>query len=178
MESWRDQVLIRGKQYLEKWATAHGISRQQFEVANLLRQLSAADSRLSQLRPIHSELSMAITELKKVSTTAAGEDVEGFDDLNERRDELERISNEIGTLERERRTTAVALKRVEPDATELLDSNPQELETWADTYLPNSPEALRFTQLVSTHADWESRFGRINDFEAALIASSQVVAGI
>jgi hypothetical protein len=31
--------------------------------------------------------------------------------------------------------------------------------------------------LAATHADWESRFGRINDFEAALIASSQVVAG-
>ncbi|MBZ5664210.1 MAG: protein kinase [Acidobacteriia bacterium] len=177
MESWRDVVLSCGKQYLEKWADSHGISRQQFEVANHLRQLSALDSCLSHLKGLSSDLTADVSELKQASTTAAVEEVEGFDDLNDTRDQLERLRSEINKLEKERKRIATALRRIEPDAAELLDSDPQELETWARTYLPDSPDAARFTQLVTMHADWESRFGRISDFEAALIASSQVVAG-
>jgi superfamily I DNA and/or RNA helicase len=52
-----------------------------------------------------------------------------------------------------------------------------ELDTWADTYLPDSPAARRFKELVKVHGDWETRFGRVSDFEAALISASQVVAG-
>lgn len=177
MESWRDVVLERGKQYLEKWAESHGISRQQFEVANHLRQLSAVDSRLSHLKAASSDLRANVSELKQAATTAAVKEVEGFDDLNDTRDQLERLRSEINNLEKERKRIATVLSRIEPDAAELLESDPQELEIWASTYLPASPEATRFTQLVSMHADWQSRFGRISDFEGALIASSQVVAG-
>jgi superfamily I DNA and/or RNA helicase/serine/threonine protein kinase len=176
MESWRDDVLSRGRQYLERWAASHGISRQQFEVANHLRQLSALDSRLSQLKAASSNLKANVSDLKQASTTAT-EEVEGFDDLNDTRDQLERLRTDINKLDKERKRIAGVLKRIEPDAAELLDSNPKELENWASTYLPASPHTARFTQLVSMHADWESRFGRISDFEAALIASSQVVAG-
>ena len=177
MESWRDAVLERGRQYLERWAKDHNISRTQFDVSNSLRQLSILDARISELQTLSSELSKEVSDLKTASTTATGEEVEGFDDLNQQEDELERVRAELSKLEKERKKIAAGLKRIEPDAAEILDSDPAELTAWADTYLPNSPDARRFTQLAATHADWESRFGRINDFEAALIASSQVVAG-
>jgi superfamily I DNA and/or RNA helicase/serine/threonine protein kinase len=177
MESWRDAVLQRGRQYLERWANDHNISRTQFEVSNLLRQLSVLDARISELQTLSSELSKEVGELKTASTTATGEEVEGFDDLNQREDELERVRADLAKLEKERKKIAAAVKKIEPDAAEILDSDPAELTAWADTYLPDSPDARRFTELIATHVDWESRFGRINDFEAALIASSQVVAG-
>lgn len=179
MESWRAEVLSRGKEYIEQWAREHGVSRQQFEIATFLRQLSTVDSRVSELRGMLTELDKEAGDLRTASTTAAAEHspVEGIDDLNQAQDDLARVRGEIAKLERDRKNIAAAVKRIEPDAAELLDSSPKELDTWAETYLPDSPDSQRFRQLVNTHTDWESRFGRINDFEAALIASSQVVAG-
>jgi len=179
MESWRDQVLNRGREYLEQWANEHGISRRQFEVANYLRQLSAHDSRLTELRAALAELNTEAGELRTASTNSAPDQghVEGFDDLSQAQDEIGRNREEIGKLEKTRKSIIAAVKRIEPEAAELLDSSPTELDEWADTYLPDSPDARRFRELVNAHSDWESRFGRISDFETALIASSQVVAG-
>lgn len=179
MESWRDQVLNRGREYLERWASEHGISRRQFEVANYLRQLSTYDTQLSELRVALESSTTEAGDLRAASTTLESDqrNVEGLDDLDQVQDEVTRVRDEINKLEKSRKLVVAAVKKIEPDAAELLDSSPTELNEWADTYLPDSPDARRFRELVSTHADWESRFGRITDFETALIASSQVVAG-
>lgn len=177
MEEWRKTVLARGKQYLEKWASGHGVSQLQFEVSTSLRQLSLLDMQLLQLREISKNLTSEVHTLKEASEATTSNAADGFDDLSQREEELERARTEIGKLEKERKSLVTELKKLEPDVAEILDSSPSELQAWAETYLPDSPEAQRFSELVATHADWESRFGRINDFESALIASSQVVAG-
>jgi superfamily I DNA and/or RNA helicase len=177
MEIWRTAVLERGRQYLEKWAGDHGISRVQFEVSNALRQLSLIEARLSELRKSSSELNADVTVLKTASAATTSDSSEGFDDLNQREGELARTRIEITNLEKQRKSAAARIKALEPDAAEIINSSPSELREWAETYLPESPEARRFSDLVTMHVDWESRFGRIDDFEAALIASSQVVAG-
>lgn len=177
METWRDSVLERGRRYLEQWASEHNISRTQFEVSNYLRQLSLLDVQQSELRKLEGELSKDVGDLKTASESTTSDGAEGFDDLNQREDELERTRGDLAKIDKERKRIASLVKKIEPDVAELLNSLPSELQAWADTYLPDSPEARRFTELVGMHADWESRFGRINDFETALIASSQVVAG-
>jgi superfamily I DNA and/or RNA helicase len=125
------------------------------------------------------QLQKDIAELKDTSTTSQdGQNwSEGFDDLSQLQSELTSIRKRLDLLEKEKKKVAASLRTAEPATADLLDSSPEELEQWAETYLPNSPEVRRFKELVRTHGDWESRFGRVNDFETALITASQVVAG-
>lgn len=180
MESWRDDVLERGREYLRKWATENGIPQQHFQTATLLRQLASAASRLGELAPHQIQLEKDIAELRDTSTTTNQLDQtqEGFDDLDQLEADLAKVKKLTEQLTKERKRLASDLRQLEPEnAAELLNSTPQELDQWADTYLPDSPVTRRFQELVKIHSDWESRFGRVTDFEAALISASQVVAG-
>src|SRR5207245_8236870 len=88
-----------------------------------------------------------------------------------------KLRSDVEACKKISRQVVDELKKLEPEAAELIDSTPEELNSWAEAYHPNNPKSQRFEKLIATHADWETRLGRAADFESALVCSSQVVAG-
>jgi superfamily I DNA and/or RNA helicase len=60
---------------------------------------------------------------------------------------------------------------------EFSECSAEDLRGWAEAFSDGTPSGAQLKALLVAHADWEARFGRSREFKAAVIASSQVVAG-
>lgn len=176
LDAWRDEVIAQGKNYLETWAAQNGISRQQFQVGTLLRRLSVNKKEIEYKAVKEKEFSEELTELKKTSPPVQAARDEN-DEMKQLQEDLAKLRSDLDASKKVSRQIVEDLKKLEPDAGELIDSTPDELSSWAEAYHPDSPVSQRFEKLITTHADWETRLGRAADFESALVSSSQVVAG-
>lgn len=176
LDAWRDGVIAQGKNYLETWAAQNGISRHQFQVGTLLRRLSLNKKEIENKATRETEFSEELAELKKTSPPVQSVRDEN-DDIKQLEEDLAKLRSDLDALKKISRQIVEDLKKLEPDAGELIDSTPDELTSWAEAYHPNNPMSQRFEKLIATHADWETRLGRAADFESALVSSSQVVAG-
>lgn len=173
---WRDTVIALGREYLEKWAASHGISRRHFDIATELRRICSCDELIAELGAEIENVENQIAGLRTLVTTE--------ENLAEVQSELLHLQEQLSGLklsretQRKDRTRAAGnLVKLEPEAAELLSDPAEDLQSWADAYLPKTAASLKLQKLVETHTNWEVRLGRAADFESALIASSQVIAG-
>jgi DNA-binding transcriptional MerR regulator len=63
------------------------------------------------------------------------------------------------------------------DLKEYATCSAADLRVWADAHSNGTVDGAKLKKLLLAHADWEVRFGRSQEFKAAVIASSQIVAG-
>lgn len=175
LDAWRSDVIAQGKKYLESWAARNGIAHHQFQVGTLLRRLGLNKAEIESNNVSSKKLSEELEELKKTSPPTANGDE--YDEIKQVEEDLAKLRSEIDVRKKDSRQIIDELKILEPDAAELIDSTPEELNSWAETYHPTNPTSHGFEKLIATHTDWESRLGRAADFESALVCSSQVVAG-
>jgi hypothetical protein len=95
-------------------------------------------------------------------------------------DELDGSIKERDALHKALKESMTEVRQYEADAETLRvlsESTAGELRAWASDYSPDTPDGETLRKLLAAHASWEARFGRNHEFRAALIASSQVVAG-
>ena len=176
LDAWKNDVIAAGRAYLERWAEAHGITRHQYEVSTVLRRLGITRKQIDAFLSERSTLSLELKDAEGVEDHEDG----GLDlrrDKEEIKEELARLKAAEEESQQEFQVAAKQLQKLEPDAAPLVSSKADELEDWADTYLPDTENNRKFRKLVQTHTEWETRLGRAGDFESALISASEVVAG-
>lgn len=168
----RKEAIAQGKAFLETWAASHGVDMGYAKMAmalerhaSLKERATQVDERINELRPILSE-----EKRNQLEPDERADLDQELDDRIRERDGLARdLKESLGEI-----------RKYEPDK-EAIDHltacSPSELRSWAVTYSPNTEAAAQLRKLLAAHSDWESRFGRSREFRAALIASSQVVAG-
>ena len=176
LDAWRYEVIGQGRKYLEGWAQQNGISHQQFQIGTLLRKLSLNKKDIDSNEVRAKEFSEELEELRR-TCPPTDDGSEEYEELKQIQEDLAKLRSDIDAAKKASRQIVEELKKLEPDAKELIDSTPEELNSWAETYSPDNPKSQRFEKLVATHADWETRLGRAADFESALVCSSRVVAG-
>jgi hypothetical protein len=176
LDAWRNDVIAQGKKYLESWAAQDGIAHDQFQVGTLLRRLGLNKAEIEANEVSSKKFTEELEELKKTSPPTDNNGDE-YDEIKQVEEDLAKLRSEADARKKDSRQIVDELKKLEPDAAELIDSTPEELNSWAEAYHPDNPTSHRFEKLISTHTDWESRLGRAADFESALVCSSQVVAG-
>ncbi len=171
MESWRREVIQRGKEFMDGFASSHGIAKRDADVAVMLRHIIALDGSIRQLDAlIHEKTSQPTTDPE--DGTLNNKTAHDDDDA-----ELTRMRGDLLLLKRERRELQRRLKEADELTEQIVGLSSKELGEWADTYLPDNQENKRFQQMLQIHADWETRFGRGAEFNAALLTSAQVIAG-
>ena len=173
---WRETVVLSGREYLERWAGSHGISRQHYDIATALRKISSCAEEDLELSEETKLVLTQLAELKSLLSTADKPD-EVEAEIAQLRDQASTLRASRDVQQRERALAVADFKRLEPDATDILARPITELRDWADTYLPQTSASLQLQKLVETHSNWEVRLGRAADFESALIGSAQVIAG-
>jgi DNA polymerase III delta prime subunit len=171
MESWRKEVLTRGKAFLEKFAAENGISKRNAEIAVSLQTLISLEKSIAAVESLVRVRTEETTQLKQRDDSAQSAALEEVDA------ELNRLRGELLLLKRERRILHKRLGELDPITQELLDRPSTELEEWNKTFLPDTAENRRFRDMLQIQADWELRFGRGTEFHAALLTSAQVIAG-
>ena len=171
MESWRKEVLTRGRSFLEKFAAENGISKRNAEIAVSLQTLISLENSITGVESLVRVRTEETTQLKERDDGAQSAALEEVDA------ELNRLRGELLLLKRERRTLHKRLGELDPITQELFDRPSTELEEWNKTFLPDTAENRRFRDMLQIQADWELRFGRGTEFHAALLTSAQVIAG-
>lgn len=185
MYIWQQEVLDNAEKFLEGWAIKNNINPQNAKISILLGQLHA-------IRLIDEEIRLKLElleqELNKhlfvTSGNGTGEALEEVDlqepedvvalkyDIAGLRDELKQHKEEIKAI-------AEHLRIYEDDSTinELIDLNSDGLEQWIAIYSPDKDKKSKFKELLDIHLDWKKRFGKTQDFQAALLSASEIVCG-
>ena len=168
----RKAALASGRLFIEKWATDRGVKIVNTRMALALERRAGLLERLEYVQRRAEELGLALSQDKRKLLEAA--------ELADLDDQLNGFLVEGEALNRDLRESLAELRKYESDTEtlkHLSSTSVSELRSWADTYAPPTVEGGQLRKLLSAHADWEARFGRSREFRAALIASSQVVAG-
>lgn len=187
MEAWRREVIPIGEQYVSRWAQEHGIPRHELEVGRSLREYVQVSNEIRSLKERAADL-RRLLPLEPVAPSAKPGEPEGQRRASRRhRDEPEEVvalRDDISNLEADLRQRTQnkefignRLRELEPLSAEILEGSEKEIADWARSLIPDNPNADQFLDLLDIRSDWERRFGRTKDFQPALIASAQVLAG-
>ncbi len=168
----RKQALAAGRAFMERWALEHDLNVRDVRRAMALERHAKLKTRLEEvegaMQAQEPELSEPNRKSMNAEERAAVEDE--LDGLSKERDGLERLLKEsFKDL-----TTYVDSK---DELQEFAECSASDLQGWAEAYAAHTPAGGQLKQLLQTHAEWETAFGRSRDFHAAVIAASQVVAG-
>lgn len=172
MPEMRKRALAAGRAFMERWAQDHGLNVRDVQRAIALDRHAQLKTRLE---TVEADLKGMEAKLAEPDGRALGPDSraaveEEIESLSVRRGELERMAREsikdLGTY----LDTKDELK-------EFSECSASDLRGWAEAYSERTPSGAQLKQLLQTHTEWETAFGRSREFQAAVIGASQVVAG-
>lgn len=168
----RKTALASGRKFIEQWAEARKLNIQEIRRAMALEGYAV-------LKSLHEDVDAELHCLepqlleehrKKLDSEARAELDDKYQGLLRERDELEKALKE---------SVKDLAKYVESkeELKEFANCSAADLRGWAEIYSGDTEADKQLKMLLRAHADWEARFGRSQEFRAAVIASSQVVAG-
>lgn len=182
---WRQRVVERSRTFIDKWAEARGLSPVTVQVASLYEEAASIQA---QVRRVEA----TIAELQQQETDAAQEEAETTsgdltkdvvsEQAEEKRltivDELDAARSELSALHRERKPLLERLvaRKAAKNESELRRLEPAEFRERSRALLANAgTEVGQLRKLLEIHGEWVQRFGRSNEFRAALMARASVV---
>lgn len=168
----RREALASGRNFIERWALEHGLSLTDIRRAMALERHAGLKARLEELAAGIEELQPQLAD--DVRKTM---DAEQQADLDERLQGLTHERDELAKELKESMKELVEQFENKDDLKEFAHCSATDLREWADVYSNNTYEGKQLKKLLLAHAEWEARFGRSREFRAAVIASSQIVAG-
>ena len=167
----RKQALASGAAFLEERATAVGVTLKE------IRRSMALD-RLSSMKLRTEAVAAQIQDIVKLMDSHKLRPLDP-EVLRQHKDQLTNLVAEQEDLEQNiaKSQSRLAEYVTKEEYAEFTQCSATDLRGWAAAFENRSPEAAQLKDLLHIHADWEAEFGRSIEFKAALVASSQVVAG-
>lgn len=180
IESWIADARRNSEQEMARWAEANGIDPTTVKIGMSVERLIQLLRRQEELKESISEM-LSQREAVGDGASSSPEDV-GTEETDE---ETTQIDSEIGELKAELKEATTqerglrdAMRELGGDAAELADSNDRaELTDWALHFLSGDPKIEACRARLTMLEDWHLRVGRSSDFNAAVLASAQVIAG-
>lgn len=165
LEAWRSEAITKGKSFLEKYARRSSVSKREVDIGIELEKLAIIKRRLLECENQKAELRYNLDNMDQ-----------SFSDENPQ-SKIAELQFEIRQLKHKKENVEQKLQSLENNISELINMEADDIDKWAKAYIPMGSEGEALKKLFSLHAEWEMRFGRSNEFNAALIASAQVIAG-
>lgn len=172
LQEMRKRALSAGRAFMERWAREHGLNVKEIRRVLAMERHGKLKTRLEAAQQGLKELEQQLAESER-STLSAEEQSEFEDRLrafSKDRDLLE------GLLKESWNDLASHLDSKD-ELKEFAECSAADLHGWAEAYSDRTPAGGKLKELLQVHTDWEAAFGRSRDFQAAVIAASQVVAG-
>ncbi len=167
LPAMREEAIASGRAFIEQWALEHGVSVSDTRVSLSLERHAVLMSRFEEVDALLRGLEVTLADGARALLGA------------EERDDAElrvvALNKEREALEKQLRESSkqLATHFNKDDLKTIAGFTSTELKDWAAVYC----QSEQLKALLICHAEWETRFGRSREFRAALIASSQVVAG-
>ncbi|MFP7722325.1 AAA domain-containing protein [Lysobacter sp. A3-1-A15] len=176
----RDQVTKSSQRFLRERAAELGIDRHEVELGLAVLDLIGAREQLARVLASLAELEVEAqaleAEIAAESTLATRERSDKLLRTGVLEDELERIGGDNVVARSTVEAARQKLLSLGKDGAQLATHSDAELREWSQLLL-GDPQREALGQLMTLSEDWRMRFGQSEDFKAAIIASSSVVAG-
>jgi len=176
----REQMAISAHQFLEERASKLGIDRHEVDlglaVIDLIGTKRELDRQQELLADVEAEASLL--EIEIGSQPEANTRERSSKQIRARvlEEELERVRDEVVVSKASVQTAKQKLISLGKDGSELAELTAFELLEWSHLLL-GEDDRKAFGELMKLSEDWRLRFGQSDDFKAAIITSSSVVAG-
>lgn len=168
----RKTAIASGKAFIEKWAESNNISVRETRRAMALERHAGLKER--QLEVENELINLAPKVSDDFRKTL---DIEIREELDELYQGLSKERSELNNALKESLIDLRNHVETEDEFREFSECTASDLRGWAEAFAVDSPAGKQLKELLLAHADWEARFGRSRQFRAAVIASSQIVAG-
>jgi len=176
----RDQVTVSSQRFLQERAAEMGIDRHEVELGLAVLDLIGAREQLARIKASLAEIE---AEAQALEAQIAGESSATTRERSEKllragvlEDELERIGGDDLLARSTVEAAGQKLVALGKDGAQLATHSEAELREWSQLLL-GDPQREALGQLMALSEEWRMRFGQSEDFKAAIIASSSVVAG-
>ena len=168
----RKTALASGRAFMERWAVERGLSLKDIRRAMALESHAVLKARLEEVDADLRTLEPQMTDdhRKQLASESRSELDDEYQGTVRERDDLERA------LKESMKDLANHVESKE-ELKEFGECSATDLRGWAEAYSNSTSSGVQLKALMLAHAQWEARFGRSREFQAAVIASSQVVAG-
>ena len=172
LSEMRKQALAAGRAFMERWALEHDLNVKDIRRAMALERHAMLKTRLEEAEEGMQALEPQLSDSNRKSLSAEeiGALEEQFEGLSKERDGLERV------LKESMKDLGAHVDSKE-ELKEFAECSAEDLRGWAEAYAARTPAGGQLKQLLQTHAEWDTAFGRGREFQAAVIAASQIVAG-
>ncbi len=190
LNRWRTQVVERSRAWVDAEAKRCGLDVQALhtamdfdELAAISEAISLTQKRLSALGAVSpgEETADSGAETDSVARLVTDrQQTAASDDEHALQAESDGVREERDVLRVDRRALIDRLvaRRSAPSRSKLEQASPDDLRRLADETLTGPAETVaRLKQLVGLQAEWAARFGKSDDFAAALVRRSTVVGG-
>lgn len=176
----REHVTQSAHQFIEERASELGIDRKEVELGLCALDLIGARTALQRTESAVAEVA---AEIEEVSKEFADETSTSTSDRTARatrarvlEEEMERVNAEFYLARAEVDTAKQKLVAVGKDGSALAVQTIDELREWSQLLLGDDKRRA-LGELMQLSEAWRMRFGQSDDFKAAIISSSSVVAG-
>lgn len=179
-ETWSTKVAANARKWLEARAAREGLDETEMRAGSLSLRLAA----LLKARQVWQEATAERSrQAIQTTKTAAEEESEGVATANlERSVEVSQQSaaearSKLGEVEAEIEEAREALRGLQSVALNLAESESvEDLEGYGEMLLGDSESHRKHLSLIHLQEQWLERVGRSVDFQAAMLASADVVA--
>lgn len=176
----REQVTASSQRFLQERAAEMGIDRHEVELGLAVLDLVGAREQLARVQASLVDLEVEAQALEAAIATESEISTRDRNDKLIRAGVLEDERERIGGEDLVARSTVEAAKQkllaLGKDGAQLATQSDVELREWSQLLLGDA-KRQELGQLMTLSEDWRMRFGQSEDFKAAIIASSSVVAG-
>lgn len=176
----RDQVTASSQRFLQIRAAEMSIDRHEVELGLVVLDLIGAREHLARVKASLFDLEKEAQTLEAEIATEAALTTRERGDKQLRARVLEDELDRIGSEDIVARSTVEAVRQkllaLGKDGAQLATQSDAELREWSQLLL-GDPQRKALGQLMNLSEDWRMRFGQSEDFKAAIIADSSVVAG-
>jgi AAA domain len=181
VEAWIAEVRLAAEAEMKHWADENGVDRDAVAVGVKVKRLLQVLARQSEMRKVISRL-----QAERAGVENAGpEAIAGPADQGEVDEETTQIDSELGACrqalklmlaaEAKLRAEMLAMGAFAADLSRCEDLD--ELAEWAKHFLTDEPTITACRERWALLEDWQLRVGRSSDFNAAMLASAQIIAG-
>jgi serine/threonine protein kinase len=180
VDAWIADIRRNAEADMQRWADENGVDRSAVAVGMKVERLLQV---LEKKREMVAYISLQ--EAARADVAIEAESSENAPDAREADEETTQIDSEIGACRQALKAMALEETNLRQDLSQMGEyasalsgsSIPADLSEWADHFLTDEPAIMACRERLRLLEAWLLRVGRSTDFNGAMLASAQIIAG-
>lgn len=180
VDAWIAEVRKNAESDMQRWADENGVDRDAVAVGMKVERLLQVLEKKREMREF-----IAGQEVERQDVEGLAEASADAVDIGEIDEETTQIDSEIGACRLALKAMTQEEKKLRSDLSTMgvyaaalsISNNSAEMAEWASHFLTDEPTINACRERLGLLEAWQLRVGRSPDFNAAMLASAQIIAG-